>query len=238
MSGTPLAETGSQLQLLVLALDAAFYPTLLAAVVVLLNQPRRVALLSAYLAGGLTISIGLGLGLVLALHGSFHRGNPGLSSGVDLAVGGLMLLVAVALATRADARFAERRRSRAGEPADPAAEKGEPIMQRVLARESTPIVFVAALAMNLPGAAYLVALKDITAAHHGTGATIALVIAFNLIMFLLAEVPLIGLIVRPQRTEAAVARLNRWFSQNGRRIAIALCLILSGFLIVRGIANA
>ena len=91
--------------------------------------------------------------------------------------------------------------------------------------------------MNLPSAAYVVALKDITAAHHGTGATVLLIVLFNLIMFLLAEVPLAGLIVDPVRTEDAVLRLNGWFSQNGRRIAIALCLILSLFLIIRGIAK-
>ena len=234
----PVANVGTQLQLLVLALDAALYPTLLAAVVILLNQPRRLPLLGAYLAGGLIVSIGVGLVLVFALKGTFHKSTPGLSSTIDLSVGGLALLLAVALATRADARLAGRRRGKSSEAADPGAEKGEPVMQRILARESTPLVVLAALVMNLPGAAYLVALKDITAAHHPTGATILLVVAFNLVMFVLAEVPLIGLIVNPQRTEEAVLRLNSWFSENGRRIAILLCVILGVFLIVRGIANA
>jgi len=40
-----------ELQLLLLALEAALYPTLLAAVVILLSQPRRRPLLTAYLAG-------------------------------------------------------------------------------------------------------------------------------------------------------------------------------------------
>ena len=238
MTSPPLASVGAQLQLLLLALDAALYPTLLAAVVILLNQPRRVALLSAYLAGGLIVSIGVGLLVVFGLKGPFQGGNRELSSTIDLAVGGLALLLAVALATRADARFAERRKGKSTEAADPNAQKGEPVMQRILARESTPLVFVAALVMNLPSAAYLVALKDITAAHHKTGATIVLVVAFNLIMFMLAEVPLIGLTVNPQRTEEAVLNLNRWFSENGRRIAIVLCVILGAFLMIRGIMNA
>jgi Sap-like sulfolipid-1-addressing protein len=227
-----------QLQLLILAVDAAVYPTLLAAVVILLNQPRRVRLLSVYLAGGLTISVGVGLGLVLALKGSgaVHNSRSGLSWGTDLAVGGLALLLGVALATRADARWAERRR--AGKPVDPEAERREPISQRILARGSAPIVFLAALAINLPGASYLVALKDIAAAHHSTGGEIALVLGFNAIMFLLAEIPLLGLIVDPKRTEEAVRRVDGWFSRNGRRIAIALCLILGAFLITRGIARS
>ena len=238
MASPPLATVDTQLQLLLLALDAALYPTLLAAVVILLNQPRRVALLSAYLAGGLLVSIGAGLFVVFALKGAFHGSNSGLSSTIDLAVGGLALLLAVALATRADARFAERRKGKSSVAADPNAQKGEPVMQRILARESTPLVFLAALVMNLPSAAYLVALKDITAAHHSTGATVVLVVAFNLIMFMLAEVPLIGLIVNPQGTEEAVLKLNGWFSENGRRIAIVLCVVLGAFLTVRGIINA
>ena len=54
--------------------------------------------------------------------------------------------------------------------------------------ESSPVTavpsadpHVAALAINLPGAAYLVALKDIAAAHHGTVRDIITVVAFNLV---------------------------------------------------------
>jgi Sap, sulfolipid-1-addressing protein len=229
------------LQLLVLALDAALYPTLLAAVVILLSQPRRRALLTAYLAGGFTISIGLGLGIVALLEGSgaLHNSRSGPSWVMDVTVGGLALLLAVALATRADARFTERRRIRhPAKPVDPDEEKKEPMSQRLLARGSTPIVFLAALAVNLPGASYLVALKDIAAAHHSTGTDIVLVVAFNLVMFLLAEIPLLGLIFAPERTVRLVHRVNDWFSVNGRQIAIALCSVLGVFLITRGIVNS
>jgi hypothetical protein len=232
------ATVGKQLELLLLALDAALYPTLLAAVIILLNQPRRRPLLSAFLAAGLTVSVGVGFALVFALHGAFHHGNHALSSSIDLAVGGLALLLAVALATRADARFAERRRSSRSVPTDVSAQKGEPIMQRLLARESTPLVVLASLALNLPGAAYLVALKDISAAHYETGTTIALVVVFNLIMFVLAEIPLAGLFLNPASTEEAVRRVSRFFSAHGRQIAIVLCLILAVFLIVRGLVSS
>src|SRR5213079_1428808 len=89
---------------LLLALYAALYPTLLAAVVILLSQPRRLRLLSAYLAGGMVISIGLGLAIVAALQGShtIKTNRSTLSWGADLAIGGLALLVAVGLATRTD----------------------------------------------------------------------------------------------------------------------------------------
>jgi hypothetical protein len=231
------------MQLLVLALDAALYPTLLAAVVILLAQEKPRRLLGAYLAGGLLISITIGLVIVLALEGSnaVTSDQSGLSGGVDLGVGGLALLAAVAIATRADQRMRERRKRRKAAKQHGAAvpkEEHEPWSQRLLARGSVPLVFAAALAINLPGAAYLVALKDIAAGHHSTGGEIVLIVGFNLIMFLLAEIPLLGLLLAPERTEALVKRANDWMSRHGREIAIVLCVVLGVFLIVRGIINS
>jgi len=232
-------------QLLFLALEAAIYPTLIAAVVILLAQPQRVKLLAAYLAGGLTISVGLGLALVFAAQPALEKqgSKSGLSWTTDLAIGGLALLLAVALATRADERarrrLAARKAHRAeGRPPKPEQEDREPWSQRLLAGGSAPIVFLAALAINLPGAAYLVGLKDIAAGHHSTGTDIALVVGFNAIMFALAEIPLAGLLIAPERTETLVLRANDWFSRNGRTIAMVICLTLGAFLVVRGIVNS
>ena len=226
------------MQVFFLALEAALYPTLLAAVVILLSQPRRVSLLGAYLAGGMTLSIGIGLIIVFVLKGSgaAKTGKSTLSWTMDLAIGGLMLLLAVALATRSDQRFRERRQAK--KPAKPQSDDREPWSTRLLARGSVPIVFLAALLLNLPGAAYLIALKDIAAANHSTAEAILLVVVFNLIMFAFGEVPFLGLIIAPARTETLVTRFDKWLSRNGRNIAMALALLLGVFLVVRGIARS
>jgi hypothetical protein len=67
---------------------------------------------------------------------------------------------------------------------------------------------------------------------------IALVVGFNAIMFLLAEIPLLGLTFAPERTVGLVHRTNGWFSANGRAIATTLCAVLGVFLITRGIVSA
>ena len=231
------------MQLLFLALEAALYPTLLAAVVILLAGPRPRPLLAAYLAGGLTISITLGLVIVFALEGAVNSESSALSWTADLVIGGLAVLVAVVLATRADERFRERRRRRkvaAGQsrPPEPPASKREPWSERILARGSVPIVFLAGLAINVPGAAYLVGLKDIAAEQQPTGTKVLLIVGFNLIMFMLAEIPLMGLFVAPERTGAIVHRFNDWVSSHSRLIAIWLCVFLGVFLIVRGISDS
>jgi hypothetical protein len=231
-----------ELQLLFLALEAALYPTLLAAVVVLLATPHPARLLGAYLAGGLVVSIGLGFLLVQVLQSSkaVTSQHDLVSWTGDLAIGGLALLLAVALATRTDERFRERRKARraAAGKEKPKDDGKEPWSARILARGSVPLVFAAGLAVNVPGAAYLVGLKDIAAGHHGTGTEIALIVGFNLIMFALAEVPLAGLLFAPARTQALVDRFNAWLSGHGRQIAIVLCALLGLFLIVRGIVNS
>jgi hypothetical protein len=222
------------MQLVLVAADAALYPTLLAVVAILLAQPRRRLLLGAYLAGGLTMSIAIGLGIVVVLKGSgtVHDDRSGLSWIADVSVGALALMVAVVVATGTGARM-KARHAHAG-----AGRPREPLPQRLLSGGSTPIVFLAALVINLPGAAYLIGLKDIAAGGHGAGGVIALVVAFNLIMFTLAEIPLAGLVLAPDRTVALVDEANGWFAANGREIVIVLSGGLGLFLIARGIAKA
>ncbi len=236
------------MSLLLLAFEAALYPTLLAAVVILLSLERPARLIGAYLAGGMVVSVGLGLAIVFALDGStLVQSNKALLSWTaDLAIGGLAVLVAVALATHADDRLRARRRRRRDRKrngrqqpeAVPEDTKAEPWSQRILARGSVPIIFVAALFVNVPGAAYLIALKDIAAGHHSTGSIVAQVLLFNVIMFLLAEIPLVGLLVAPERTGEFVDRMNTWLHDHSRQLAIFVCITMGGYLIVRGIAHS
>ena len=231
-----------ELQLFIIALEAALYPTLLAAVIILISQPNPKRLLGAYLVGGLIMSITAGCLIVYGLHhsGALDQGEgSGLSWAADVTLGGLVLLVAVAIARREDVKFAERRRAkRPAKPPDPEAADKEPWSQRILARGSTPLIFAVGIAVNVPGAAYLIALKDIAAADISAERAFALILEFNLIMFLLAKIPLAGLILAPEPTEARVKRFNAWLSRNSRRIATVVCAALGGFLIARGLINA
>ncbi|HEV7774056.1 MAG TPA: GAP family protein [Conexibacter sp.] len=245
------------MSLLVLAFEAALYPTLLAAVVILLSLERPARLIAAYLAGGMTISITLGLLIVELLGGTNAVQNEQslLSWTGDLVIGGLAVLLAVALATHADDRMRARRQARRSTPAVPAgggeapatapvvpelvveAPNAEPWSQRILSRGSVPVVFFAALFVNIPGAAYLVALKDIAAADQSFSADLGQILLFNVIMFLLAEIPLVGLLVAPEKTGALVDRMNTWLRDHSRQLAIGICFTLGVYLIVRGLVN-
>jgi hypothetical protein len=224
--------------LLLLACEAALYPTLLAAVVVLLAQPNRFRLIAVYLVGGLITSITIGLVIVHLLDASGELKGSGstLSWTADLVIGALALLATIALVLHADARV--RARHDAKRPPKPPDAGREPWSARLLSRGSTPIVFAAALIINVPGAAYLIGLKDIAADHDSTAKVVVLVVGFNLIMFLLAEIPLVGLLIAPARVERLINALNAWLSRHGRDVAVGLCLALGLFLCVRGVIRS
>jgi Sap, sulfolipid-1-addressing protein len=214
----------------VYALLSALNPTLLGAttVMLLLDHPRR--LLLGYLLGALLTSVTLGLVIVFALDGSAHTAQHTLSPALDLALGGILVAVSYGI-RRWGAATAERRRRRRGA-------KGEsepPFWQRTLSRGSAWMTFVVGALLTLPGASYLIGLHKIAEADAGTAATVGMVLAFNLIMLALLELPLIGFVVAPEWTRDAVDRFKRWFARNALRLASRIALVVGALLIVRGL---
>lgn len=232
-------------QIYVLALYAAVYPALLAAVGILLASPRRNRLLTAFLLAGMTVSIGCGIGIVLLIHrsGAVRHTGSGWSWGTDLAIGVVALLLALGIATHAWGRLRRWRVARRADRGKPPKRvsgpgDGEPWSRRLLGGGSMPVVIAASVALNLPGAVYLVALKDIASGRRSVPAEIGIVIAFNLIMFALAEIPWLGLMFAPERTEALVGRAIDFLARHGSKIAIGVCVVVGVHLIVRGLVRA
>jgi Sap, sulfolipid-1-addressing protein len=90
--------------ILVLALIASLYPTLLAAVTIMLLQPSPKRLMFGYLLGAYTTSITVGLVIVFSLQGSglVNEAKRTISPALDVAIGLILLLVAFVLATGRD----------------------------------------------------------------------------------------------------------------------------------------
>jgi hypothetical protein len=223
------------LQLLPLALGSAVYPTLLAVVIVILTQPNPRRLLAAYLAGGLLVSLTIGFIVIAGLSsGHVLNGESGrtINPAVDLVAGLLLLGLLYTLLSGRDQRLAERRRrKRADRRAQGAKESWS---DRLLSRESIALTFLVGIALNLPGALYLVALTQIASADQGTAADVLQILAYNLIMFTWAELPLIGYGVAPDRTETFIKGVHRWLGSHIRQIAIAICGVAATYLTIKG----
>ena len=224
-------------QLLPMALGSAVYPTLLAVVILILTQPNPRRLLAAYLAGALLTSLSIGLVVIRGLNsGHVLNGSSGRSvnPAVDLAVGLLLLALLYALLTGRDRRFVERRERK---KAERAASSKRPWSDRVLARQSILLTFLVGVALNLPGALYLVALKEIAASDQGTAKDLVQLVTYNVIMFAWAEIPLVGYGIAPERTEALIKRIHEWLGSHTQQIALTLCAAAAAYLTIRGAAG-
>jgi hypothetical protein len=218
-----------------LAFLAALYPTLLAATTVMLMLPHPKRLLLGYLLGAAMTSVTLGLVIVFTLQdsGLVSTTQHQLGPGSDLALGCLALLVAFVLGTGRDRRLVERRRARkAVKKPD-----GPPRWQQMLGRGSARTTFAVGAVLTLPGATYLTALHRIADEHLSVSVTVLVVLAFNLIMLMLLEVPLLGYSVAPEWTPKAVARFREALSRRGRTWAVRGATIIGILLVVRGIVT-
>ena len=100
------------------------------------------------------------------------------------------------------------------------------------------MAFAVGAAINLPGPFYLLALGDIATGAYTGVQELGLILVFNAIMFLLLEVPLVGYLMRPERTAERVATLATWLNANGLRVMGWLVGAVGVSLLVQGIVAA
>ena len=127
-------------------------------------------------------------------------------------------MIAYVLGSDRDARLRERRaRRKEAKLAKNGGEEKEALPMRLLGRGSPRIAFVVGMLLSFPGVSYLTGLSHIDKLGAAAVPTALLVIAFCLIQQLLLEVPLVGYILRPERTQQAVDGFRAWLGRNGRR---------------------
>jgi Sap-like sulfolipid-1-addressing protein len=218
------------LELTVLAIASAFWPILVVVDLVALRSPRPVPLLAWFLAGGLLTTIGEGLVIVFALEGT-TLGSPGSSAGWGNLIGGCVALLA-AYVLRARAARSRNERPEARAPATKASRTER------MVEHGGPYAFGAGIVLNVfPGIFPFIALRTISSLSYGNGAKILLIVGLYICTFALIEVPLIGLLVAPERVEPLVRGLNRWLDRNGKRIGIDVLAVVGLILLARGIVQ-
>jgi hypothetical protein len=220
-----------------LAFLSALYPTLLAVVVLVLQRPDPRRLLAAYLVGAMLTSMIAGYAIVSALRGGNVVGGSDTTVGpwVNIAGGAIALLLVWFLAS--DWGRDRRQRMRERKDAKRATSDRQPWSERVIQRGSVTLTFAVGMVLNLPGAMYLVALKDIAATDLSTSETVGVLLAYNLIMFQWAELPLIGYAIAPERTKKLITSMNHWLREHALQLATVICAIAAVFLISRGLAE-
>ena len=214
-------------QALVLALAASIYPPAIAAVIALGRGAEvRSRVFAFVLAAGL-VTYAVGALILYALvelgaTGSHHL-TPG--AAVDVALGVLLLLLALRLHRR-------RPDSAAVAPASGAPSK----IERYL--ESRRLAFVLGIVLYvLPSPIYIGAIKAIADANLSTSGELASLVAVVAVMLWMIELPMLMLLVVPDRAAGTLERINLWFARHGRTLAIAAAVAVGVYLIVKGIVQ-
>jgi hypothetical protein len=216
-----------------LAFLAALYPTLLAATTVMLMLPHPKRLLLGYLLGAALTSITLGLVIVFTLRhsGVTHTTQATLGPVEDIALGCLALVVAYVLGTERDEPLRERRRERKAAKRP----QGPPRWQRFLGRGSARVTFAVGACLTLPGATYITALYRIADEELADPITVAVILAFNVIMLVLLEVPLLAYTFAPEWTPKAIERFKARLRERGRVWGVRVAAVLGFLMILRGL---
>jgi len=225
--------------IVLLALAAAVFPTLIACVAIMISRPEPRRLLLAFYAGALIVSVTAGIVLLDAFNtGGTVIGNTSSSPnpGTSIVAGAGALVLAWLMVSARGRALLDRRRAR--HPRRRPKEAGPSWAERRLDRANAAVAFAVGAAINLPGPFYVLALGEIANGPYDSLASLGLIVLFNAIMFTLLEVPLVGYLVRPERTAEQVARLSIWLNANGLRIMGALIGLVGVSLVVQGIAAA
>lgn len=227
------------IELLPLAIGSSIYPTLLTMVLLIITRPNPRPMLFAFAAGGFITSITAGCIIVFALGGTVDQNDHTIGPAVNFAMAGVLLLLLWILITDRDRALRERRQRKKEEKAaaEPEDDGRDPWTRRLMARDSLWLAFLVGLVLNVPGALYLVALKDIAAADLSTARAVLNIVLYNVIMFVMLEVPLLGFVFSPERTKLEIERFNSWLAAHTRQIAMWLCGGIAVYLIARGIAD-
>ena len=218
-------------QVFVFSLTAAFNPTLLTATTVMLLLPNPKRLLLGYLLGAYMVSISLGLVIVFALpdSGVFDTAKNTLSPAIDVMLGSILLVVAFILSSGRHQRRSERRKGKgAGK------QEQTPRWRQFLSKGRSRDTFVVGALLTLPGASYLAGLSEISIQDLSTSATVLCVIAFNLVMLAILEIPLLSYTFAPDWTPRAMQRVKEVLTRHGERILFIGFLVIGVALIGRG----
>jgi hypothetical protein len=126
--------------------------------------------------------------------------------------------------------WSERRREKAKD-------KPPPRWKRTLSKGSARDTFVVGVLLSFPGASYIAGMDELSKQNLATAETVLAVLAFNVIMLVLLEAPLVAYAIKPQATDTGVKRFSSWLSRRGGRVALIAASVIGVLLVARGLIS-
>lgn len=209
---------------LAMALAVSLEPFRIGMTVLMLDRPRPMLQLLAFLCGGFVMATTVGLVVLFVfrprLLGSAHFTLPK----VQIVIGSLALLVAAVVGTKVlSGRFARPHAARRA--------------RQLLNGRSLWVAGTAGLGIALPSVDYLAVLAVILASGAAPTTQVGALLMFNVVAFALVELPLVAYLVAPERTRALMAALHGWIRSRSPRAVAALLAGLGCALLVVGFSG-
>lgn len=230
-------------QLIPLAvLSAITSPTAMAVVLLILRRPHPVRLLSAYVIGSFVMSVLAGIAVVAGLSATSvgARRNSAAISIFDITIGVLILVTAAWWHSERSAAMRQRTAERlARRKAQNNARSGDKPSwsSRILSSGSVGRLAALGMVMHLPGLLYLAALGYIAHRDVSTSNGLLLIVLFNIVMLAPIELPLLGYVAAPQRTEETVRSVNAFINEHRGKGLLLVSVVAGGYLVVSGIVG-
>ena len=214
------------------ALTAALNPTLLTATTVMLLLPNPKRLMLGYLGGAFTTGMVVGIAIVEWMNNSgvVSTTKHTVAPGIDFAFGAIALLAAYVVQSGRVARARARRAEKRGDQP-----KKTPRWQEALSGGSARTTFLIGLLLSFPGASYLASLTEISRQDLGTAEIVLTVLAVNMVMLVLLEVPLVCFALAPEWTPRAIERFKGWLAVHGGKVLVIALIVIGSLFILRGI---
>ncbi|MDH6195957.1 hypothetical protein M2272_002597 [Mycobacterium frederiksbergense] len=208
--------------LMVMAAAVSLEPFRVGMTVLMLNRPRPLLHLLAFLTGGFAMGAAVGVIVLFILRPAARSAHFTLPK-VQLAVGACVLVAAAIVLM--------------GKAPRKALDVVGPRAQQLLDGRSLWSAGVAGLGIALPSVDYLAALALIVASGAAAATQVGALLLFNVVAFGLVELPLISYLVAPDRTRATLSALHDWLRSRRRRQVAALLAAVGCVLLVAGLTG-
>jgi hypothetical protein len=245
---------------LLMAIVAVADPVRIGAVALMLSRTRPMSLLLAYFTAAFAANLMVGAVVLFLLKDDRLAPTASAAGKTEIAIGLLALLVGALVVWGFPGLLRYRARTRHTEPygaeGDVAVTHsgttaiGQPAVERLpgftklvasaqaaLRSESLWVGWIVGLAMALPPAYYLVAIAAIHASGAAAGSQILGLLMYNLVAFVVAEIPIVSFSVAPEATRARLEQFHAWTKAHYRLVVGTLAGAVGILLIFVGLSQ-
>ncbi len=228
---------------LVMAVVAAVDPLRIGVVAFMLSRSRPVRLLLPFFVLAFIANVAVGVAVVSVFKNVTGDGGRTMPPGLEIGIGLVALAIAVLSITGILERLVNRVRARRTGSATPTADSVPGLsnlpagMQTALRGEAPWAAGLLGLINGFPTPYYLAAMAAALTSGTSVAEQMAAIVAFNVVGFLAAIIPLVSFWVAPAATRSGVERVYEWMGIHHRLVVAVIAGAVGAYFLAAGISH-